>query len=193
MFSINYIIYTGYPVLEGACAKRPRSQQEIPPPGRRIRARDTPILDALQQGHLTKLAPPHKQGRHRRLPLWARHPRRPGMYHITFHCPLRMRMRRQPRNQFIRAREADTWEALDKALLIKDTEDGREIYVDGTELFVSYIFAEFTYRYLARNSGTLFMYMRGPGRLTVPSPWILLEFREACHAPTRDRMRVLSI
>lgn len=44
----------------------------------------------------------------------------------------------------IGGRRADTWEALDKALLIHDPERGRESYTDGVELFFSYIFTQIT-------------------------------------------------
>ena len=60
--------------------------------------------------------------------------------HITFHCPLHGR----PRINLIGARADDSWEAPDKALLIKDREGGREQYVDGMELFFEYIFAQLT-------------------------------------------------
>lgn len=40
------------------------------------------------------------------------------------------------------ARENGSWEPLDKALLIKDREGGKEHYADGTELFFDYIFTQ---------------------------------------------------
>ena len=44
-------------------------------------------------------------------------------------------MHQQPRRSLIGARADDSWEALDRSILVKDKEVGREHYLDGVELF----------------------------------------------------------
>ena len=61
-------------------------------------------------------------------------------HHFTFLCPLYETTKRR----LIGARESDSWESLDKPLLIKGREEGREHYADGVELFFLYIFAQLT-------------------------------------------------
>ena len=61
--------------------------------------------------------------------------------------------RRQPHNlplpitptRLTGGREADTWEAVDRPVLIRDRDRGEEGYVDGVGLFLSYLFAQLTY------------------------------------------------
>ena len=68
---------------------------------------------------------------------------RPG--HTIRHLPLpaaAAQTDKEPTHYRGKLADLDTWEPLDKPLLIKDREGGRVRYVDGTERFFSYIFAE---------------------------------------------------